>query len=222
MEKEFLIKESNDIDPNDLSEKGMDKRNELNVNGYMKSKSDLRTSTLTVNGFLKNRGSIYSENLTTNGVLFAEEDIQNVNTMKNNGYTRANGRVKTNRLESHGHIKCDEIEAEECMISGKIKVNILNCNELLLSLSGKSKIRELVGSQIEIKLASRIRIGSRLKQHGIVKMIDADYVDIENVKCDKVCGETVKIGPSCIINTVEYSEHLEVDKTSKVKNTVKI
>ena len=55
-----------------------------------------------------------------------------------------------------------------------------------------------------------------------VETIEGDSVKLEATHAALVRGKKVKIGPKCKIDTVEYSESIEVDEDAKVKKQVKV
>lgn len=53
-------------------------------------------------------------------------------------------------------------------------------------------------------------------------LIEGDNLFLEGVKADTVRGSKVKIGEDCIIDKVEYSDTIEVDKNSTVRDLVEL
>ena len=52
-------------------------------------------------------------------------------------------------------------------------------------------------------------------------LIEGDEIHLEDTSADVVRGKRVEIGPGCHIETVEYSEQLDIHPDAEVKNQTK-
>jgi cytoskeletal protein CcmA (bactofilin family) len=140
-----------------------------------------------------------------------------------------------------GDSQVGEIEGERIEVRRKGSwmwdVDSTKLEEKLMQLESKlDKLGERFGVHIDIdaaKLAKEIeKFGQKIKidiggfsfgASGALEagIIEGDEIYLEFTKADTVRGKKIVIGKGCEIETVEYSESLEVDESAVVKNRVK-
>ena len=120
------------------------------------------------------------------------------------GLMKSDGKLEAKEIKIYGGLCCGELicaETAEILFKGKIKADSIRCSKLTVRNKNKLKLR---------------------KRLTVKEFIEADEIDIERVKAQRVSGKSVKIGNGCIIKLVQYSESIEISPKSKVKKTEKI
>lgn len=189
---------------------------DFKVAGYLKTKEDVVCNLLKVAGCFNVKGSIKSNHVKCSGLLRVSEDIL-ASELKCAGTIIINNKIKAQNINIAGYLRANEVEAENCEMAGKIKIaENINCETLSFDISGNSFVNEIEACNILIKKKNRKR------KYLITNSITADMVDVIHLKCKKISGDKVVIGPKCVVDYVEYSTSLEVHSSSKVKKAIKM
>ena len=120
----------------------------------------------------------------------------------------------------------------------------MNCEEVNISLNGTSNFNEVGASSVNIKkehgdYCKKFRmlekkhinfekVSSNLISLGLLSIrkytesklfaniIEADEISLENSEVKVVRGKNIKIGKGCYVESLEYSESIEIDEDSIV------
>ena len=185
----------------------------LRINGSVKSEGEIRCGALAISGVLKSEAPVRAEELSVSGALKAEADVQ----------------------------------AERFRATGPVSIDgELNAERVELELNGESAIESIVGGSVRVRRApeggpgqdrgihlhlnfSLPFLGSRrvdydrsLRPHLAATLIEADEIELEYTDCETVRGVTLRIGPECVIDRVEYSGSLSVDPSASVGERLRI
>lgn len=206
------------------------KCNELHASGTIDISGSLDSKASTVSGSAKVEGDLFGDELTVSGMLKALGGgmVQNVTI---NGMLQLAKPFKVKRLENNGSIKVDgDLSGEQIFSNGMIECSgLLNCEDLALKLSGVSHIHEIGATTIKVEPGNAgfggwlsFLVPKRYKNSQLVATtIEGDEIYLENCEVEVVRGKHITIGPNCNIENVEYSETLEVDEKSVVKNSTR-
>ncbi len=149
------------------------------------------------------------------------------------GGFRCSGDLKANRLRLSGSAHAANIEAEEVSISGKVICpGLLNAEKTTIKLHGAtSQIGNIGGSVIHIgqdcKDDYEIHINlfffqyksKKSKEPGkltVAEAIEGDEIILDHVTAKTVVGRVITIGPGCHIDSLQYSESVEIDPDAHV------
>ena len=194
------------------------------VSGSFRSEGNFSAGTLNVNGTLKVGGKAnLGKQTKIAGKLSVEEDV------------RGGGIFFSGQLESG-----DGVEAEKLTSRGALTIGgLLNADDIEIVYGaignglgrGNSSIGAIGGSHIVVRRGSvdkKIRklpfLSKAFGQKPTVTVtegIEGDDISLEGVATPRVVGRVVKIGDECKIDTVEYSEALEVSPNAEVKEKIK-
>ncbi len=194
------------------------------VSGSFRSEGNFSAGTLNVNGTLKVGGKAnLGKQTKIAGKLSVEEDV------------RGGEIFVSGQLESG-----DGVEAEKLTSRGALTIGgLLNADDIEIVYGaignglgrGNSSIGAIGGSHIVVRRGSvdkKIRklpfLSKAFGQKPTVTVtegIEGDDISLEGVATPRVVGRVVKIGDECKIDTVEYSEALEVSPNAEVKEKIK-
>lgn len=193
-------------------------RNDIKISGSCSFSEDIIANNVKIAGSFKCGGKFYT-----------------TGEMKCAGSAKFEKDLKCSKLEIAGSIHINEgIEAETVLASGKIKCSgLINAEKITINIENSiSEIGSIGGSTLSIKKKHYKDICARLpilkcfyKTNGkviISNEIECDVIDIEATTAPKVTGRIVKIGDDCEIDTVQYSESVDISPKAKVGKTEKI
>lgn len=169
--------------------------------------------------------SINAKNIKASGTFLCSGDISASVKIRCTGKFKCNGAVEASFFQTTGSarigkdIKAQKLESKGALDSdGAIIANEIS---VCANLSAKS----LIGGKISVsvnktrKPFKKLRI---LRNARIDSCIEGDEISVEYITCPKVTGRVVKIGDGCEIDTVEYSESIELSKRAKIGKLEKI
>jgi cytoskeletal protein CcmA (bactofilin family) len=184
---------------------------DLHISGSGKIAGDARTKIFHTSGSSKVEGSAWAQEFQISGSGRVEKDLH-AKEVRISGSAKIGGGVEADRFFASGAFE----------IGG-----LLSADEIKISLYGLSRAGEIGGADIEV----RKREGSfwflrwlwgghdpRLE----TETIEGDEIYLEHTRADVVRGKRIKLGPGCQIGTVEYSESLQIDPSSAVKEQVQV
>ncbi|WP_199613824.1 bactofilin family protein [Paenibacillus alkalitolerans] len=141
------------------------------------------------------------------------------------------GPVRADQMKGRGNFKFrGNIECEEFFVKGVIQAQgLINAQDITLELVGESFVADIGGETITIKGIDHSgwfrKLFNRYKSPKEVRLkaevIEGTTVDISNVEAKTVRSSTIRVGPHCRIDMVEYTESLQIDPTAEVRNKVK-
>ena len=175
--------------------------------GSMKAESDVSMADLEVDGSLSVNGSLTAGNVEIDGTL------------------SVSGSLTANDVEIDGVLNAEgEVQAECFKAEGTVKImGLLNAETVELTVSGEDLIDSIGGGRVTVRPGkSGFSLFRRKRPHLISDLIEADEIDLENTDCRVVRGVSVRIGPECVIDRVEYSGTLEIDPAAAVREQVKL
>ncbi len=173
--------------------------------------------------------------LSVNGSASVDGSCEIGGTLAISGSLKCGNTVKCNTFNVSGAAAVAEgVEAETAKISGKLDVEgLLNAEtvEFGLAFNSESHIGSIGCSTIRVYLEKNVNWGSFFSLFrknavpGVLHVkeaIEGDDLDLDCVSCPKVIGRTVKIGSSCKIGLVQYSETVELDPDAEVGRCEKV
>lgn len=143
------------------------------------------------------------------------------------GQLQVHGDVQAGHMLVRGYLETPgDGEAERLTVKGAFRIGgLLNAEQLEIRLYGPSSAGEIGGGSIRVGRSRLQALKERLVPSGppelTARVIEADRVELAYTKADTVRGHRVVIGPGCVIGEVEYSEALEVHRSSKVRSRKK-
>lgn len=215
----------------------------LKVAGALHTDSDLRCrDKVKISGSVKTEGSFEAKELEVSGALKIGGSAKIEETAKIAGKLAVENTLKGRDLQISGNVETgDGIEAEKITVRGGVTCGgLLNAEEVEIVFgvvdnahgSDVSTLSAIGGSHIVIRRSTvqkRIRrlpllakIIGRPQAVTVSDSIEGDDIALEGTAVPRVVGRVVAIGEGCKIDTVEYSESLEVSPDAEVIHRVKI
>ena len=215
----------------------------LCVAGSMKTDSAvICTGEASVSGSFRSDGCFSAEVVNVGGTLKIGGKANLGKQAKISGKVSVGENIKGSEIFVSGHLVCDGgVEAEKLTARGAISVGgLLNADDIEIVYGavgnglgkGNSSVGAIGGSHIVVRRGSmdkKIRklpfLSKAFGQNPTVTVtdgIEGDDISLEGVATPRVVGRVVKIGDECKIDTVEYSETLEVSPNAEVKEKIKI
>jgi len=199
---------------------------------------------VTITGECRVNGSVECGKLSLTGELGIAGDLK-VKEMKITGQCQVDGRIDGLSIRGHGEIsvssglKMEQVsfngsltvngscEAERLNISGAVNIGeLLSADRLEIGLYGPSRAREVGGGTIDVKrsTASRIRKLVNPKQEASfeAELIEGDTIRLTDTRADTVRGNHIIIGPGCEINIAQFRSSLEIHKSARVNQQMKM
>ena len=201
---------------------------------------DLEAGEVSISGSGNLGGSVKAEKLSTAGSCSIRGDVE-VRVIKSSGSIKVEGGIVARSIKVFGsHRVGGSVRAEEVKVAGIIKVEgdveaerfeasgafhvsgLINADQVEIELDGiGSSARDIGGSEIEV--TSRRSFSRLFHRRGRleVESIEGDNIYLEATNAQVVRGKRVRIGDGCRIDTVEYTESLEVSPNATVSSRVK-
>lgn len=217
-------KVTGDVKCNEISVSGsgriegrVDCLGKIGISGSGVISGDIHCSEFRISGATKAEGNISAQSVHSSGSLSVGGWI-NADEIVVSGAVSARGDISGERITISGGVKTEKL------ISGQ------NVEIRLGGYNGQCCIGEIGGGNIMVTRRADEQIsgffGKLFRNNRNVPMakigsIEADNIDVSYSEIDKIVGARVKIGPCCEVERVEYTESLEVDESSTVKETVK-
>lgn len=202
---------------------GSVKANSMTIKGISNIKGELRVRSLNNAGYLKIKGKSICESITNNGRYYSVGSI-NTHTFESEGLVESSLDIKAESFNSNGQILVKGIlsaKTADITIIGFGCINHIKAENLKISKGNDISINPIIYTFIKPFLAlrnSKNIILNRLR----VDSISASQVEAEYTYAKVVRGDTVKIGPGCKIDRVEYTRSIEIAEGSKVRKKVRI
>ncbi len=194
------------------------------------------TEGFTASGSAHIHGDISANSVRCAGSFHAERNVTAHELAHFSGSSHIEGNcVSQGKIDASGSFSVEhDIEAEYADICGVLKCGgLVNAEELYLKLERRSRVHSIGGSTIDVRIHKTARTFTFLsfckKQSDDVSVvldveesIEGDSIYLEGVKAPSVIGRNVIIGAGCEIDTVRYSESIEIDSNAFVKNREKL
>ena len=207
---------------------------ELRIAGAGKVDGRVRAREIVVSGSTTFSNSVHGDEMRVSGSARIDGRVE-VKELKCSGNLRVNGGIEAQYLKTSGHLRVGgDVAAEIFKASGGFQIaGLLSADRVEINLGGRCTAEEIGGEKIIVR-----RGGWREKGilfDGLIKLftgggteelharlIEGDEVYLEDTIADTVRGKIVEIGPGCRIETVEYSESLQVADSAVVRNRAKV
>jgi len=197
--------------------------------GVTRVQGDVDCEIFRVNGMSTINGRVKAQTIDVNGIVRQTGNLEG-KTIRLYGKARINGSVRGERVEAHGTVSVNgDCEAEGLTMRGKLVVGgMINADTLNLCLIGCSKAKEIGGERICVRQDSRwwggllSLVWPRLGVCLTVDVVEGDDVYLEYTKARVVRGNTVTIGPNCVIDLVEAKQPVQRDPSARIKRCTQI
>ncbi|MCI2429735.1 polymer-forming cytoskeletal protein [Candidatus Acetothermia bacterium] len=206
---------------------GKVKTNRVELAGACKIVGAVTAQRFDAAGAWKVGGDVQSEQFKAAGAGSVEGNVQ-AQEFSNAGAMKIAKNLRAQRAKFGGVLKAGgDVEASEFRGSGAFRIEgLLAADQLELELSERSWAREIGGAKIEVrKRESFWGWLARWWGRQIVlsaDVIEADEIYLEATRAKTVRGKRVTLGPECRIERVEYSESVQIDPKSVVKEQVRL
>jgi len=188
--------------------------------------------TIEVSGSAKIEGDVEAE-VVDSSVSLKISGSLDANTVDSSGSIKVKGKLKARIFESSGSASFENLDASTVKFSGSLNSvksvraksvsgtgsleigDTLEADEIKIKLAGDSSVKEIKGKTIDFREYSNW-LSKIWKSYLTADKITGESIYLENTNAGLVKGVAVKIGPRCVIDTVEYKEIITVDPSSKV------
>lgn len=192
----------------------------FHVYGTIETAENVSAGSVKVLGEAEIQGNLQAKETLVMGTLgvHGKADLEK---MKIFGLLEAGEGLSGEQADIKGSITVNgSVEYESFHSSGGFEIKgLLTAETINIALRfGNSKAEEIGGGKITVKRKknSLFPFG---KETGSLqtKVIEGDDIYLENTTADIVRGNKIKIGPGCIIGTVEYRTDFQQDPDATVK-----
>lgn len=177
--------------------------------------------TISIEGVANCSNNIKAENIKIEGVFNCSGEVE-ARYLDCEGVANFKSNIRAKKITVEGLLSESsgtKIEAEEIICEGMIKTGGEISSDILKA-DGCVEAKEIVGDQI--KIYSRFHAAKLIsmfnKNKSNVELIEATTIDITGMMANTVNGKDIKIGPNCIIENIDCSGILSIDKSSIVRN----
>ena len=174
---------------------------------------------LELDGICTINGEIEADRISIKGIINANGDIISKGALSCDGMMTLQGSMKASEINIQGvvNMKGAKIQAEKVNCTGVISSDAeVLADEIVVE--GVIRAREIYGENVGISMKTKAYLFG--KDRPFAETIEATNVWLKGVKAKNVSGENVKIGAKCVIENVDCSGELTIDKKAKVKNIV--
>lgn len=203
----------------------------FSINGTSEVKGNVKAVNAKSNGASKINGSLSSESLEVNGALRIKGDVD-IKEVKVSGTLEVDGAIHSNAVDVRGALKTkDDCETENFKSAGGFTIGgLLSADQINIDIIGPCRAREIGGEKIEAKRSTNIAAQFQrfikdifnTREFLTVETIEGDDIYIEATSAKMVRGNNVKIGPDCVIDTVEYKNNIDISGGARVREQRKI
>lgn len=181
---------------------------DVSVQGIGTIIGDIKGENISIEGVGSSNGSIDCNSLEVQGTFKCKGNVEALDEIKVSGLLTIKGNCQCRDLYSNGKLDIDEL---------------LSADKITLIIEATNKIKEIGGEDVKVIAGSKsIFEGIFYNKKLVSDSIEGDNIILENTECKIVRGHNVTINKGCIIDTVEYSGEILIDKNSKVNNIVEV
>ena len=223
--------------------------NEVRISGAGEIKGDIKCNLFKTSGASDINGNVEADIVETSGASDIRGNLK-AKSVRVSGSSDIRGDVETEMIEISGssdikgNLTCKEVkisgacdidgncEAEKFFARGGFDIGgLLNAEEIKIFVGGKCRVREIGGTNIEIRILSKDdgaimklikSIFTNSYRRLETSIIEGDNIYLENTIARVVRGNKVEIGPNCSIESVEYMDDIKVSTDSEVKEQKKV
>lgn len=211
----------------------------VNIAGSAVLTGDIECATLKVAGAVEGEGTLHAESVTVNG-SFGYRGVAEFGKMRVNGTATCDSltvdelhiagtldtrELTVNRVTVQGFLNvANDCEAERFVTQGAFTVGgLLNAGVVDIVLGGKCSASEVGGEAVAVRTnmgALKRFVTSLIPGMEVsltVGSIEADDIRLERTTASAVRGNTVVIGPECVIGLVEYSGSYSASPDAQVR-----
>lgn len=202
------------------------KANTVKISGAGKIAGSADVGEIRISGSGKILGDVRGGSLHAAGSCYVQRSVR-VGELSTSGSAKVGQDVhaQSARFLGCAHIG-GHVEVERFYASGAFHIEkLLSADVIEAELWGRCYAGEIGGGKIDIRKGETrwwflrwFRSGGALE----TTTIEADEISLEATTAKTVRGKRVAIGPECHIERVEYSESLQIDPKSVVKEQVKV
>lgn len=220
----------------------------ISAAGSVHINGEVYCNTLSGAGSVCGSGRLVCEqSVSTSGSMLFSGDVKCCEKFFTSGSAHIDGNIESGEIKSAGSFSAHSVSAGVVKLSGSMTISngvecdtaklsgggkiggLLNAEtvEIEFNGNGKLEIADIGCSQITVTdKGTAVKRGlfgrSKLPSHLSVGTIEGESIYLESTDADTVKGTTVKIGPNCKIDYLEYSDSYECDETSQVSQATKI
>ncbi len=208
--------------------------NKIDISGSGKAHGDIICADFDSSGSAKVEGNLTCSGKVDVSGAFKVVGNLSCDSLDGSGSVKITGNTDATKIDISGALSVGgDCSAEFVEITGGVSVGgLLNAEniDIIISQAVGSKIGQIGGGSITIKSRNGsfgkvlfiFPIGHKNGGYLETSLIEADRVEIENVKADMIRTIDAVIGDGCEIGTLEYSGEIEISENAKVDNIVKI
>ncbi|MBD1379529.1 polymer-forming cytoskeletal protein [Metabacillus arenae] len=210
--------------------KGNIKAENIKTSGSSLLEGDVEAEYIESNGSSEITGDVKCGAVSINGSSAFRQDIT-CEKIEVNGTSKIGGELSGGKIRVNGSMKVAEgCEGEEVIVKGSIQVGgLLNADFIDLKLGFHSNVKEIGGEKINIKKYSSLNLFKRLwdvivqrNYHLEADVIEGDVIHLEATKAKLVRGKDIIISEKCEIDTVEYTDSIDIHPNSVVREKVHV
>jgi len=178
--------------------------------------------TITVKGVGTCSDSIKAENIHVEGVFNCSGEAV-TGLLHCAGVSEFKSNIRAKRITIEGVLTQKEgtrIEAEEIICDGLLKTGG-EISADIIKADGCIVAKEIFGDQVKIKSYYRAKriVNFFTREKSEIRLIEATTIELKGVTADIVNGRDITIEANCIIDKIDCSGVLYIDKSSTV-NTI--
>ncbi len=215
----------------------------INISGLGTICGDVHANKVDVSGKGKSLGGIDCKYLYVSGTFKGEENVRSSKEINISGlakfisidcdYIYVSGKISLdkdlnfNKVSIEGWLTVlENCQGQEFIVDGKVNIKgLLSADKIDISIRGKNYIKEIGGEEISIKDGGKVTVkilglSKTISSYMECDLIEGDKIDIENTRCKVIRGENIIIGEGCVIDKVECSGDLSIDKKSEVLDII--
>ncbi|WP_282936790.1 polymer-forming cytoskeletal protein [Paenibacillus sp. RC67] len=204
---------------------------DFKVYGTSRVDGNVKSQSFKIFGTSVVVGNVDSDQVRIYGTSDIGGDLS-VKRLKLHGSSQIGGSLTGDDLQIGGEITIQQdCEAESFSAKGGFTVGgLLNAGTVQIQLFGPCSAREIGGEIIKVTrsgLAYRLHKLFHALVPGTENILNADSIEgdsiyLEHTKARVVRGSSVRIGPGCEIDYVEYKDHFEQAKGAIVNSSVQL
>ncbi|MEG0296542.1 MAG: polymer-forming cytoskeletal protein [Clostridium sp.] len=174
--------------------------NKIQSNGQPKIIGNVKTRELIFTGLGFIEGNCTTKKLELHSRSFIKGDLK-VEKALVDGRLTCEGNVEIDRLELNGtlditgDLKCNRITGKGSLLVNNIEVDVIN-----LEIGNNTKVNSINASKVKLNAKENTGFFNKLMNKGekaYIKEIDADRVQLTNIKCDKVTCAKIALEGNC-------------------------
>ncbi len=179
------------------------------ISGVSSFLRNLKADTVRIDGVSRVRGRLSAREIACQGTLRVAEDLT-CESLSTCGVWSCRGNVDARTVQMEGAVR----------LSGVLCANTVN---ILFDMVGR--VRDIIADNIVIQPAAVNRkslcktlcrmVGIRPVIHA--RRLEGEDVQIDAVRARRVRARSVVIGPHCTVDTVEYSESIQIHPQARVR-----